>query len=65
MVPGAAPGQWALSLQSWLVGRVFPGARLTHGKARFYPACLAIGLPLAFVDLVSRRPGVIDFWARK
>jgi SAM-dependent methyltransferase len=63
--PAPHPGQWALSLQSWLVGRWFPRVRLTHGKAPFYPACLALGLPLALVDLVSRRPGVIDFWARK
>jgi SAM-dependent methyltransferase len=62
--PAPHPGQWALSLQSLVVGRVARETRLAHGKARFYPLCLAIALPLATVDLISRRPGVIDFWAR-
>jgi SAM-dependent methyltransferase len=62
--PAPHPGQWALSLQSVVVGRVAPDAPLAHGKARFYPLCLALALPLAGVDLISRRAGVIDFWAR-
>jgi SAM-dependent methyltransferase len=62
--PAPHPGQWALSLQSLAVARLFPGARLVNGKARFYPLCLALALPLASLDLLTRRPGVIDFWAR-
>jgi SAM-dependent methyltransferase len=63
--PAAHPGQWALSLQSFLVGRVVPRARRAHGKTSFYPGCLAAGLPLAVADVVIRAGGVMNFSARR
>jgi hypothetical protein len=63
--PAAHPGQWALSLQSALVGGLFPDARCTHGKASFYPLCLVAGIPLAVGDVLIRVGGVMNFAARR
>ncbi len=63
--PAAHPGQWALSLQSALVGGPFPRARRTHGKASFYPLCLVAGIPLAVGDVLIRAGGVMNFAARR
>jgi SAM-dependent methyltransferase len=63
--PAPHPGQWALSLQSYIVGRWLPRAQLRHGKTRFYPACLVLALPLLAIDVLSKKSGVINFWARR
>ncbi len=59
------PGQWALSLQSYVADRWLRGTRLRHGKAWFYPACLVTAIPLVVMEVMLHEGGIIDFEARK
>jgi SAM-dependent methyltransferase len=64
IVHALQPAHIALSVQHWLQDHAATRVRLSRGRAFYYPYLLLLCLPLAALQVMTRRSGVVAFALR-